>query len=174
MVVAYSDASFACMEDLSSQGGYLVTLCHKDSLQKGAPFVFHVLDWRSFKLPRVARSTLSAEGQAAAAIYFTFLFLKACIHPCLDLASRHAAHLPNQSALVMGAKALYDLLVQDELQARLAAEKRTAVEVMVSKQRLGEANAVPRWVSSERQLADGLTKESATQLFADRLRSHEG
>ena len=66
VVVAYSDASFACRDDLSSQGGYLITLCHKDALEKGNAFTYHVLDWRSFKLPRVARSTLSAEGQAAA------------------------------------------------------------------------------------------------------------
>ena len=30
-----------------------------------------------------------------------------------------------------------------------------------------------RWVSSERQLADGLTKDTARQLFADRLRHAE-
>eukprot|EP00439_Symbiodinium_sp_Y106_P034028 s6529_g4.t1 len=29
-----------------------------------------------------------------------------------------------------------------------------------------------RWVSSERQYADGLTKDTATQLLADRLRTH--
>ena len=43
---------------------------------------------------------------------------------------------------------------------------------MVTKQRLAEANAIPKWVSSERQLADGLTTDSATQLLADRLRTH--
>ena len=101
------------------------------------------------------------------------MFLKAFFDPKLDLNSPDAARLPHSSALVVDAKALYDLLHQDELQARLGAEKRTAVEVLVTKQRLVEASAVPRWVSSERQLADGLTKESATQLFADRLRSHK-
>ena len=177
VLVAYSDASFACRPDLSSQGGYLVTLCHKDALQKGTACAYHVLDWRSFRLPRVARSTLSAEGQAAAeaadALYFTSLFLKAFFEPGLDLASPTAAQLENQSALVVDAKALYDLLVKDELQTALGAEKRTAVEVLVTKQKLREAGATPRWVSSERQLADGLTKESATQLLADRLRTHK-
>ena len=37
---------------------------------------------------------------------------------------------------------------------------------------MAEAGARPRWVSSARQLADGLTKESATQFLADRLRTH--
>ncbi|CAE7928185.1 GIP [Symbiodinium necroappetens] len=177
VLVAYSDASFACRADLSSQGGCLVTLCHKDAMQKGTACAYHVLDWRSFRLPRVARSTLSAEGQAAAeaadALYFTSLFLKAFFEPGLDLASPTAARLEHPSALVVDAKALYNLLVKDELQTALGAEKRTAVEVLVTKQKLREAGATPRWVSSERQLADGLTKESATQLLADRLRTHK-
>ena len=101
VIVGYSDASFACREDLSSQGGYLITLCHRDMVEKGTASAYHVLDWRSFKLPRVARSTLSAEGQAASeaadAIYFASLFLNVCINPRLDLASSTAAHRPSQS-----------------------------------------------------------------------------
>ncbi|CAE7942423.1 RE2 [Symbiodinium necroappetens] len=176
VVVGYSDASFANREDLSSQGGYLVTLCHRDALEQGVAFAYHVLDWRSFRLPRIARSTLSAESQAAAeaadAVYYASLFLKCCLDPGLDLAAPGAAALAHPSALVVDAKALYDLLAKDELQAALGAEKRTAVEVLVTKQKLSEANAAPRWVSSERQLADGLTKESASQLLANRLRTH--
>ena len=69
-----------------------------------------------------------------------------------------AAQDQQQKQLVMSldARAMYDLLVQDDLQARLE-----------------EANAIPKWVSSARQLADGLTKDSATQLLADRLRTHK-
>ena len=176
VVVGYSDASFACREDLGSQGGYLITLSHKDMIQRGIPATYHVLDWRSFKLPRIARSTLSAESQAAAeaadAVYFASLFIKACLEPDMDLSSPQAARLRHESALVVDAKALYDLLIQDELQTRLGAEKRTAIEVMVTKDRMAESGTRPRWVSSERQLADGLTKESATQLLACRLRTH--
>ena len=32
LVIGYSDASFACREDLSSQGGYLITLSHRDAV----------------------------------------------------------------------------------------------------------------------------------------------
>ena len=92
VVIGYSDASFACREDLSSQGGYLITLVHRDMVQKGIPGPYHVLDWRSFKLPRVARGTLSADGQAAAeaadVIYFTSLFINGCLDPGLDLSPR--------------------------------------------------------------------------------------
>ena len=92
--------------------------------------------------------------------------------PDLDMASPTAAHLKHPSRLRVEAQALYDLLILDEMQARMGAEKRTAVEVLVTKGRLSDSSTMIRWVSSERQLADGLTKESATQLLADRLRTH--
>ena len=42
---------------------------------------------------------------------------------------------------------------------------------MVLKQRMHTAKITWRWVSSERQSADGLTKLSARHLLADRLRA---
>ena len=41
---------------------------------------------------------------------------------------------------------------------------------MVLKERMAASGPSWRWVSSERQYADGLTKEGARQLLADRLR----
>ena len=57
------DAAHAVREDHSSQGGFIAfitpdTVFHEETS-------YHVVDWRSFKLPRVARSSLSAEAQAA-------------------------------------------------------------------------------------------------------------
>ena len=43
----------------------------------------------------------------------------------------------------------------------------------MTKQKMLGMNTKLRWVSSEIQLADGVTKTSARQLFADRLRSHK-
>ena len=50
-------------------------------------------------------------------------------------------------------------------------DKRTGIEVMVLKQKMKASGTVWKWVSSERQYADGLTKMSARQLWADRLRA---
>ncbi|CAK9036473.1 unnamed protein product, partial [Durusdinium trenchii] len=52
-------------------------------------------------------------------------------------------------------------------------DKRTKIEVMVTKQKMLSMDTKLRWVSSEIQLADGVTKSSTRQLFADRLRSHQ-
>ena len=76
-----------------------------------------------------------------------------------------------QSALVVDAKALYDSLKAEVPQ--LQGDKRTKIEVMVTKQKMLEMGTALRWVSSEVQLADGVTKSSARQLLADRLRTHQ-
>ena len=138
---------------------------------------YNVLDWRSWKLPRVARSTLSAESQgaseAADALLFASTFWNLIWSPWLVLDDVNTAKLLNAPRLVVDAKALYDLLIKEEVQAGTGADKRTTIEVLVTQDKLKCCGALTSWVSSELQYADGLTKESAAQLLADRLRSHQ-
>ena len=54
-----------------------------------------------------------------------------------------------------------------------SSDRRTAIEQIGLKQALMSVGASVRWVSSERQMADGLTKINARQLFADRLIKQE-
>ena len=55
--VAFSDASFGCRPDLASQGGFLLLMVNKD-VAEGTEGYYNILDWRSWKLARIARSTL--------------------------------------------------------------------------------------------------------------------
>ena len=175
-MIAYSDASFACRNDLSSQGGYMLVMVNK-KVAEGEEGWYNVLDWRSWKLPRVARSTLSAESQgaseAADALLFASTFWNPTWSPRLVLDDVNTAKLFNAPRLVVDAKALYDLLIKEEVQAGTGADKRTTIEVLVTQDKLKCCGARTSWVSSELQYADGLTKESAAQLLADRLRSHQ-
>ena len=57
-IVTAFDASFGCRPDGSSQGGFLVMLAPKKILETEEDF-YHILDWRSLKLPRIARSSLA-------------------------------------------------------------------------------------------------------------------
>ena len=50
------------------------------------------------------------------------------------------------------------------------ADRRSLVEVLVLKEILEEAKIDTKWVSSERMLADGLTKVAQRQSLADFLR----
>eukprot|EP00435_Cladocopium_sp_Y103_P069297 s223_g33.t1 len=174
--VAYSDASFATRKDLSSQGGYLVLMTSRGVAQDGAEGNYVVLDWRSWKLARVARSTLSAESQAASeaadSLLYVSTFWNLIWAPWKKLEAVETAKAQNESKLVIDAKALFDMLIKEEIQATSTSDKRTTIEVLVTQDKLSCANGKTSWASSELQYADGLTKESAGQLLADRLRSH--
>ena len=154
---------------------YLLIMTHRD-VTSGGEGHYNIVDWRSWKLARVSRSTLAAESQAASeaadALLFATTFWRLIWSPWLPLDDIRTAQIPNQPKLVVDAKALFDMLVREEIQAGSSTDKRTAIEVFVTQDKLRCCNATTMWVSSELQYSDGLTKASAAQLLADRLRSH--
>ena len=117
-VLGYTDANFASRKDLSSQGGFLVLMVH-NSILKGATGEYNVIDWRSWCLPRVARSSLSAESQAASecvdSLLFVTTFWKILWQPHLALEDEKTPVLVHPPSMVLDAKALYDLLTKDEI-----------------------------------------------------------
>ena len=174
--VTYADAAYANRDDLTSQGGYLLCMVNR-TITDGDEGRYNLIDWRSWKLARVARSSLSAESQATAeaadALLFACLFWRLIFNPQLPIDKDTSAQLLHPPAHVVDAKALYDLLIKDEIQAALGSDKRTAVETLVAQDKLRVCKAQVKWVSSEKQYADGMTKSDAAQLLADRLRSHQ-
>ena len=150
-------------------------MVHRD-VANGTEGYYNILDWRSWKLARIARSTLAAESQAASkasdALLFASTFWNLIWKPCMPLDGVETARMPNNPKLVIDAKALYDLLIRPEIQATSGTDKRTTIEVLVTQDKLSCCGASPMWVSSERQHSDGLTKQSAAQLLADRMRTH--
>ena len=138
---------------------------------------YNVIDWRSWKLARVCRSTLAAESQAASeaadALLFVNTFWNLLWRPWLPLDNLQTAKATIRPKLVIDAKALYDLLDRPQIQANSNTDKRTMIEALVTQDKIKCCNGKTLWVSSENQWADGLTKQSAAQLLADRLRTHE-
>lgn len=68
------------------------------------------------------------------------------------------------SALAVDDKALYDSLTAEVPQRQ--DDKRTKIEVMVTKEKIASCDTKLRWLSSEEQLADGVTKTSAWELVS--------
>ena len=64
-VIGWSDASLACRQEGSSQGGYIIGVANKTFWEQ-AESPISVISWHSGKLTRAARSSNSAELQAAA------------------------------------------------------------------------------------------------------------
>ena len=69
------------------------------------------------------------------------------------------------------AKALYDAYHREATSSAVV-DKRVSLEIRVMKERLQELGGLLKWMSSDRQIADGLTKEAARGLFVTRLRHH--
>ena len=68
------------------------------------------------------------------------------------------AHYVPQAQVVTDCKSLYDALERSESLTLGLAEKRTSIEVQAIKQQMLATNMVTKWVNSDRQLADVLTK----------------
>ena len=167
------DAAHAVRADGSSQGGYIMLLTHKSAFE-GSEVPYHVIDWKSYKLPRVARSSLSAEaqsmGQADDSMDFVVRFWHV-IHVPED-SLRQTLELKEfslQPTMITDAKALYDSFHREALNTS-ATDKRTNLEIKVTKEQIQNMGGILKWISSESQYGDGFTKLSARQLLADRVR----
>ncbi|CAJ1404806.1 unnamed protein product [Effrenium voratum] len=173
-LVTMTDAGFASRSDGSSQGGY-ITLLVNAACFDGNELPYMVLDWRSYKLPRVCRSSLAAEAQAAGqAVDSMEMVVRAWEHifnPNVKLRDLLEVRSMLKPTLITDAKALYDSYQREQLGGNT--DRRTGLEIMVMKERLQSFGGHLRWMSSELQYADGQTKLSTRQLLADRLRSHQ-
>ena len=171
-MVVFSDAAFAVRPDGSSQGGLLVVLTSRRVLS-GETVPYTVLSWRSHKLQRVCRSSLSAEAQSLATSLDELVMVKSMVSlmldPLQDPRDQGTAQWPGSSVAVVDAKALYDALKKPGFTS--SQDKRTAIEILCIQDELKRLQTTLRWVSSERMLADGLTKIASRQDFASMLGS---
>ena len=66
-----------------------------------------------------------------------------------------------KTPVITDAKSSYDALERSASSTRNLTERRTAIEVIAIRQRLERGFIFSRWVNSDRQMADGLTKPQA-------------
>ncbi|CAE6924520.1 GIP [Symbiodinium sp. CCMP2592] len=170
--LCFSDAAYGVRPDGSSQGGFMILLTHKKAM-RGEPTDYNIMSWRSFKLPRVCRSSLSAEAQACSAAVDEMMLLRTMISlmldPRQDPKDPATAKWVGEAAIVVDAKALYDALKRPGFNSQH--DKRTGIEIICIQEELERQGATVRWVSSEVMLADGLTKIGARQSMVDKLAS---
>ena len=162
VLVAYADAAFGVRRDHASQGGYIIMACDKSVLD-GAKVPASTVGWTSLAAECQATTTALDE------LVLSKTFLEVLKHPMKDLKDLKD-QLSGISACVTDCRALYDAVYRETIQQ--AQDKRVAIEGLIIKQTLKETKTVWRWVSSERQLADGLTKVAARQAFSERFAGH--
>ena len=119
----------------------------------------------------MARSSLAAEARAAGcasdATDFACRYYEHLVRPGLTLAELLKVRSSLAPAMITDAKCLNDSYRKESMSA---VDRRSGLEIRVVKEQLEGLGGHLLWVPRERQLADGLTKMSVRQVFADRLR----
>lgn len=117
---------------------------------------------------------VQARSTAISSLEFLHIFWQACHQSGFQLNATKSDKRGDKhfipSALVIDAKALYDAIKSEV--PLISGDKNTQIEVMIVKEKMKSMSTHLRWVPSEVQLSDGLTKTQARQLLANRLRSH--
>ena len=108
----YSDASWSTRPDGSSQGGWLLFISSEKEIGGDKPFPLTVVDWVSRKLPRVCRSSLSAEAQIMTTAVDTLEWAKTMfglmLWPSEGADSEHVMKWLGFSPCITDARALFD------------------------------------------------------------------
>ena len=157
--VSFGDASFASAKNLNSHQGALI--CATDeNLNRNQEAPVSPVAWSSKRIPRVVRSTLSAEAYAMSKAVDILGWIRALwgvIHiPHFKWQDPAAGFKQLRAATVVtDCKSLYDLVTR--LAMPSCEEFRTTLEVLLIKQRCSE-NSVFRWIPTTLQVADSLTK----------------
>ena len=139
-----------------------------------------IIDWTSWKLKRITKSSLAGEVQAFSEAqdrqeWLRSLWLEICSCSGLNLEHVDGALLADTTSMrITDCKSLIDALAKVEPSRLQLTEQRSALECHGCKQRLTQTNAEVRWVSSDRQLADGLTKSDETSTEALKKSQRKG
>ena len=177
ILVTFHDASWSNRRDLSSQGGMISVITSEDILT-GQACAFSPVSWQSKRLPRVCRSSTAAEIQMASTAIDGHEFLK---HLMLDLFNERKISLDAldeslqsiPSVIVTDSKNMYDSVMKIESSGLQLEERRLAVEVLSYRDRLQAAGIECKWVDSDQQMADTLSKafhfESFLNMFQKKL-----
>ena len=156
---AYTDAAWAVRPD-GSQGRFVIFAASKDQVMSARPFELTVIDWASRRLTRVCRSSLSAETQAAAnavdELEWTRTVWHLMLRPFENPLNEFAEHGAGTFAIT-DAKSLYDASNSMSSGLKLS-ERRCAIELAMTNERLQAMGGGWKWCNSAQQLADGLTK----------------
>ena len=160
--LTYADAAWANRKDMGSQCGYLVVGTERALLQgRAAPCC--PISWHSRRCPRVARSSGSAETQAATQAQEEMEFIRLLWleieHGGYDAKCVDSEISKVTGALVIDAKGVYDAIRRSESAALSMQDKRSAVEGLALRESIARTRTELRWCHSEANVADALTKQ---------------
>lgn len=160
----HSDAAFGNARGGATQAGYVVSFTHKD-MDHGKECLWTPIYWKSFKLPRVVSSTLSAEAQSMSSAssmceWANLLFTEAIVG--FRCPQTFWQNLGTKIIMLTDCKSLFDHLNSPSTPA--LDDRRTSIDIIIIKDSIRRLEASLRWIPTNRMLADSMTKESADAL----------
>jgi hypothetical protein len=157
-IIAYSDASHKILTDGHSQGGFVIFLQGENG--KAAP-----VTWKSHRLKRVVKSAMAAETMALIEAAEHSYFIKRIIQEIYNLETNTVPII-----CIIDSKQTYDAVSS----SNVIEDKRCLVDVCAAREMIerGEVKEVRR-LPKELQLADGLTKSTASSNLLMKVLSGE-
>ena len=174
-IMSHSDAAYANGRDGATQAGYVVSYTSK-LMHEGQTCCWTPAFWKSYRLPRVVNSTLSAEAQAmtmaTGMCEWALLLLSEALdgRTFLQAAWQQAKLRP--CLVVTDCKSLFDHVTSQS--APTLDDRRTALDIVILRESLVKTGGVLRWIPTDRMLADALTKESPEAFDLIRACIREG
>ena len=159
-IYTWVDAASQNRRDGGSTQGILVGI-RPQSMLNGELGKISLLAWHSSKIDRVCRSPGAAEAQAAAngddAGYFARFQWSELEKGLTDIRQPDLCVRQVPGCLVTDSRNVYDKLSTEVLVVK-GAERKTSIELLGLKESQQKTQVIIRWVHSEAQLANALTK----------------
>ena len=161
--VAWTDAAVGNRRDLSSTGGYVIAAA-EPGIVKSQACPMNMISWKSGRLPRIARSSLSAEIQAFSIAEEELMYVRLQWSEMMgySIPYRNPGELLRKTTGVMvtDSKSLFDVVCKGahNTSGLGLKEKYSVLDMLSVLQRLQMGGTITRWVHSEAQLADAMTK----------------
>ena len=146
-VSVFSDATYASMDDGSSQGGHIVFL-------RGVNNKVVPISWQSKRLYRVTKSPLASETLALCEGADAGFLVSSLVREIFNLPS-----LPPVQCYTDN-RSLTDTLVT----TRVISDRRLRVDVARLREMVAEKEICVNWVNGKSQVADALTKRGASSV----------
>eukprot|EP00435_Cladocopium_sp_Y103_P056318 s71_g19.t1 len=162
----FSDASFETKKGVSSRQGTII-FTTDGNMAENQLSVICPIAWSSRKIPRVVRSTLSAEASALSSTLDRISWLRVMWawlrDPGIDWTNPlEILQGSSLATIATDCKSVFDLSTKTS--TPVCEEFRTTLECLLIRERLAE-NCRLRWVSSQAMLADCLTKSMDSSLL---------
>ncbi len=165
LMVGWTDGVLGNRPNGSSTGGYVCGVSTPD-LKAGRLAQVSLVAWSSQKLDRVCRSSLAAEVQSCGNAEDLLWFCRLSWAEMLGMPTNRACYQESlrsvEALLIVDAKSMFDAM-ENESSGVGMREKRTGYEMQMIKESAKKSALDLRWVNSDAQLADALTKAAAVE-----------